>query len=198
MRLAAVVQLIVLWASSCAAALELRDDDKAIEVWASDTQMLLRYHKAESALPDGVSKFYRRSGYIHPVFTPGGQEVTGDFAPDHPHQHGLFMAWTNSVFEGKKIDFWNLVKEQGRVEHRGVTAKEEKAGSISISLKLAHVAGKGEARRDVLHEAWTVTVHETPEDHFLFDIESVLNIFCLAKTVSFTWKCNIGDRDFFS
>ena len=25
----------------------------------------------------------------------------------------------------------------------------------------------------MLHETWTVTVHKTPEDHFLFDVESV-------------------------
>lgn len=152
--------------------LELRENDDVIRV-SLRGKPVLEYLKTEKPVPEGMADAYRRSGYIHPVFSPGGQEVTGDFAPDHPHQHALFMAWTSSVFDGKKIDFWNLAKEQGRVEHREVTAKEEKDDRVSFSVKHAYVAGKGDQRKDILHETWTVTVHETPEEYFLFDVESV-------------------------
>ena len=33
--------------------------------------------------------------------------------------------------------------------------------------------GKGNERTDALHEIWTVTIHQTPEDYFLFDLKSI-------------------------
>ena len=44
---------------------------------------VLEYVKTEKPVPEGVAPVYRRSGYIHPVFSPSGQEVTGDFPADH-------------------------------------------------------------------------------------------------------------------
>lgn len=53
---------------------------------------MLEYVKTEKPAPDGIEPHFRRGGYIHPVFTPTGQELTGDFPPDHAHQHALFFA----------------------------------------------------------------------------------------------------------
>jgi hypothetical protein len=151
--------------------LKLVETDQLIRVTLGK-KTVLEYLKKEKPVPAGMKKAYRRSGYIHPVFSPGGQEVSGDFPVDHPHQHGLFFAWTNTLFEGRPVDFWNLAKEQGRVEFRSVAGKEIGEKQLSFSVRQAFVAGQGEDRRDVLHETWTVTVHETAEDHFLFDLTS--------------------------
>lgn len=164
--------LLLALATPAAAELRLKEDDDTIRI-SLRGKPVLEYLKTEKPVPDGMAPAYRRSGYIHPVFSPGGKEVTGDFAPDHPHQHGLFMAWTRTEFDGAKVDFWNLAKEQGRVEFREIVARDEKDDRISFSVRHAYVAGTGDKRRDVLDEAWTVTVHETPDTHFLFDIESV-------------------------
>lgn len=149
----------------------------------SDTEAVIRvefrgkpvidYVKKDKPVPEGLPKEYRRSGYIHPVCTPDGRVVTGDFPADHPHQHALFSAWTKTRFKGKSVDFWNLAKDQGRVEHREVLAIERGDNHVSFTVRLTHVAGNGADREDVLNETWKVTVHETPEDYFLFDIESV-------------------------
>jgi hypothetical protein len=133
---------------------------------------VLEYLKKEKQVPDGMKKSYRRSGYLHPVFSPGGQEVSGDFPEDHPHQHGLFFAWTRTEFDGSKVDFWNLAKETGRVEFREMLGKEINDRKASFSVRHAFVAGKGKARKDVLDEIWKVTIHQTTDDHFLFDIRS--------------------------
>ncbi len=101
----------------------------------SGGELLLRYHKQESEVPDGIPKFYRRSGYIHPLMTPDGRELTGDYAADHAHQHGIFFAWTSGKYAGEKIDFWNQKKEEGRVAHKtgAFETGEGRFGSHSAS-----------------------------------------------------------------
>jgi hypothetical protein len=154
------------------AELSLTETDDAIRV-SQGGKPVLTYNKAVRHPPDGIAAYYRRSGYIHPVYSPTGQEVTGDFAPDHAHQHAVFMAWTKSTFDGKKIDFWNQKKQQAGVEFREVVKLVRETKQVSFSVKHAYFVGKGETKTDALYEIWTVTVHQTSDDHFLFDVESV-------------------------
>ncbi|MCB1226248.1 MAG: PmoA family protein [Verrucomicrobiales bacterium] len=134
---------------------------------------VLEYVKTERPLPEGIEPHFRRSGYIHPVFTPAGQEITGDFPADHAHQHALFLAWTKAVFDGKKVDFWNQAKDLGQIEFREVVGLKREEEQVAFSVKHAFTVGAEDERVDVLHEIWTVTVHQTPDNCFLFDIESV-------------------------
>jgi Methane oxygenase PmoA len=134
---------------------------------------VLEYVKTERPVPEGIEPHYRRSGYIHPVFTPAGQEISGDFPADHAHQHALFFAWTKAEFDGKKVDFWNQAKDLGKIEFREVVNLKREERQISFSVKHAFTVGGGAERVDALDEIWTVTVHHTPENHFLFDLESV-------------------------
>ena len=138
-------------------------------------QPVLTYRKAVAAPPDGIEAVYRRSGYIHPVCSPSGKEVTGDFPVDHPHQHALFFAWTSTTFEGRKVDFWNQRLETGRIAHAEVLCVFNEPDSAGFSVRLANSdrsAPGGE--KAVLNETWTVRVHVTPPgDPYLFDLESV-------------------------
>jgi hypothetical protein len=81
---------------------------------------VLEYVKTERPVPEGIEPHFRRSGYIHPVYTPAGQEISGDFPADHAHQHALFFAWTKAGFDGKNVDFWNQAKDLGKIEFREV------------------------------------------------------------------------------
>jgi hypothetical protein len=134
---------------------------------------VLEYVKKEKPVPEGIEPHFRRSGYIHPVYTPTGQEITGDFPADHAHQHALYFAWTKAKFDGKEVDFWNQAKDLGRIEFREVVNLKRDERQVSFSVKHAFTVAAGDKRADALHEIWTVTVHHTPEDHFLFDIENV-------------------------
>ena len=40
---------------------------------------------------------YDRAGYIHPVWSPVGNVVTGDFSPEHIHQRGIFTAFVKAA-----------------------------------------------------------------------------------------------------
>ena len=78
---------------------------------------VLVYHEAVAEPPSGLESVYRRSGFIHPLMTRSGVVVTDDFPPDHAHQHGVFMAWVNCVFEERKIDFWNQLGRTAKISH---------------------------------------------------------------------------------
>ncbi|MGI9241224.1 MAG: PmoA family protein [Verrucomicrobiales bacterium] len=159
-----------LWAAP-AGALELRESERAIEVWSGGGKLLLRYHKQESEVPEGISDVYRRSGYIHPLMTPDGRELTGDYAVDHAHQHGVFFAWTSGKYDGEKIDFWNQKKEEGRVEHRRVVSTLVKDQRVSFSVELSHFDQRDDDK-EILREVWTVTVRGLEGDRYQFDFES--------------------------
>ena len=77
-------------------------------------QRILQYNTAVVEPPEGAPAVYRRSGHIHPVWTPSGKIVTSEFPADHLHQHGIFRAWVRTTFDGRKIDFWNQKAETGK------------------------------------------------------------------------------------
>jgi len=152
--------------------LSLTETDDTIRITLRG-KPVLEYVKTARPVPEGVEEYFSRSGYIHPVYTPTGQEISGDYPLDHAHQRALFFAWTKSSFNGKKTDFWNQAKDLGRIEFREVVNLKREEQKVSFSVKHAFTVKAGKKRVDALHEVWTVTVHQTPEDHFLFDVVSV-------------------------
>jgi hypothetical protein len=153
-------------------AVTIRDDGKTLQVFALG-KPVLHYNQATVESPDPKMPFYARSGYIHPLFNPAGQVLTDDFAPDHPHQHGVFFAWTNTTFEGRDINFWDQKNQQGSVEHVKVT--DQVSGPVfgGFTAILQHVDLKAPGGpKAALTETWRVRVYAL-NDHFLFDLESV-------------------------
>jgi hypothetical protein len=60
-----------------------------------------RYFYRTSA-PNNNSRF-ARTNYIHPLYGLDGEVLTEDFPEDHPHHHGIFLAWHQLYAEGKRI-----------------------------------------------------------------------------------------------
>ena len=50
-------------------------DDKTITLLIDDKKVL-SYHLAVHDVPEGVDLLYRRSGFIHPIWSPGGKVLT--------------------------------------------------------------------------------------------------------------------------
>lgn len=73
------------------------------------------YQTTPSTPPPGVAAHYAHGAYLHPVHTPSGRLVTGDYPPDHKHQRGIFFAWTKTKFEGREPDFWNMGKGDNKI-----------------------------------------------------------------------------------
>ena len=86
----------------------------ALTLKAGDNN-LLRYQYETVYPPAGIDSVFRRSGFIHPLWSPQGQVLTRTQPPDHYHHYGLWNPWTHVLFEGDTVDFWNLNARQGTV-----------------------------------------------------------------------------------
>lgn len=154
-----------------AGSLRLLETEETIDI-SSNGMPLLTYRKVSPAVPEGIKPIYHRSGFLHPLTTPRGLQVTAAFPADHPHQHGVFSAWTKTTWNDRQIDFWNLAGGTGRVLHQQVVSTSADQESISFEVDLIHRAVQDPVV-DVLNERWSIRVSRGSERHFCFDLSSV-------------------------
>ncbi|MHC5056207.1 MAG: DUF6807 family protein [Planctomycetota bacterium] len=71
---------------------------------------VLTYNFGTVPVPPGVGGKYAvaRSDYIHPLYGPGGEELTRDYSPDHAHHRGIYWAWPEVSYKGKTHDLHAL------------------------------------------------------------------------------------------
>ena len=77
-----------------------------------------------------------RGAYLHPLRTPAGHVVTADDAAARPEQRGLWSAWGQSTFQGRRPDFWHTGAGTGAVEYEGVL--EAWSGAIVAGFRSRH------------------------------------------------------------
>lgn len=151
----------------------VRIEDDGRRLWVKVRgKPVLAYNHAVVPSQDPLRPYFARSGHIHPVFNPAGRQVTDDFSPDHPHQHGIMFAWSNCTFQGRNVNFWAQSSKLGTVEH--VKLEGFGGGPVfgSFAARLHHVALEPDGgRKPVLEGRWRVRVYNF-SDYFLFDIES--------------------------
>ena len=114
------VFLISLFLGSCQpseTSCSVVDTGKTLDYKIGD-KLLFSYNHTTVYPAPGVDSVYKRSGFIHPLKTLGGEVMTNCSPADHYHHFGLWYAWTKTTFEGNEIDFWNLHKKQGTVRFR--------------------------------------------------------------------------------
>jgi len=146
-------------------------DDDALTLSVNE-QLVLRYNMAIQQPPKGTKPIYARSAYLHPVITPSGRLLTNDFPEKHLHHHGIWFPWTETSFEGRKTDFWNMGKGEGTVEFVKLDAHTSGNVFASFQVQQKHVALKAaKGKQDVLNETWHVRVYGT-EKVRLFDLVS--------------------------
>ena len=120
----------------------------------------LVYQALPGPLPSKeIKEIFRRGGYLHPVYTPGGRVITDDYPPDHYHHHGIWFAWTKTEFEGRHPDFWNMGDGTGAVEF--VALDGSWSGPVQGGFKSRHryVDLSGAKPTTVLNEEWKVTAY---------------------------------------
>lgn len=163
---------LLLLATPAFAQLRCIETDSVIEVTNGDA-LVLRYWKKPSPEAAANDPLYSRTGYIHPLCTPSGKVITGDYAPDHPHQHGLFFAWTKTEFDGRHPEFWNQKQGSGRVAYDRTIAIT--SGDDGVGFEVVHRfedLTAGDAPVPVLDERWKVQVRLV-DGHYLLDLASV-------------------------
>ncbi len=94
---------------------------------------ILKYRYAVTLPPKEADPLYKRSGYIHPLSSPGGKVLTRIQAPDHYHHYGIWGPWTKTHIDDRAVDFWNLKLGQGTVKFAGFLSEAE--GAIFSGFK---------------------------------------------------------------
>lgn len=133
-------------------------------------QPLLSYQYETLYPPEGVDPIFKRSGFIHPLNTPGGTTLTQIQPEDHYHHYGIWNPWTNVLFEGDTIDFWNLIKKQGTVRFSGFKSVSEEKNSCEFQVIHEHVVFRGNAEQIALREIQTIRVHSVQKNQYLVDL----------------------------
>lgn len=139
-------------------------------------QTLLNYFKTTQFPHDTLPEYYKRSGFIHPLKTLSGKTITDGFPRGHTHQHGIFNAWTNTTFNGTKVDFWNQQDQVGTVCHKRVIKVDPQTSSFTVALEhLAHPDGDTIV---VLEEIWDISV-ELKDYYYVVDLKTTQT--CVSK-----------------
>ena len=144
----------------------------------ANNKNLLRYNDATVYPPAKIDTVFKRSGFIHPLWTPHGQELTRIQAPDHYHHYGIWNPWTHVAFEKDTVDFWNLNAKKGTVRFAKLVSKTE--GPVFSEIQALHehvVFKKGGGEKVALNELQTIRIYqpEKDQDYYIVDITSQMN-----------------------
>jgi hypothetical protein len=143
---------------------------------SSGKKPILSYQIETVNPPKGVSPFYKRSAFLHPVYSPEGEVLTRIQAPDHYHHYGIWNPWTLTFIGKREVDFWNLMKGQGTVRFAGMISQVEGAVYTGFRSLQEHVdfgAAGGDAV--AMNELFDVRVWNIANQRYMFDYMSILN-----------------------
>lgn len=161
--------------------IKTRVDDGRLTIQAGDKN-LLRYNFKTFYPPPGVDTSYKRSGFIHPLWSPHGQELTRIQPPDHYHHYGIWNPWTHVLYENDTIDFWNIAGRQGTVRFANFVSITRGPVFGGFEALHEHVVLKGNKNKVALNELQSVQVYElqADEDYYLVDFNMKMN--CAAES----------------
>ena len=143
---------------------------------ALNGQPLLTYVHAETPAPEGQNPLYKRSAYIHPLCSPGGEVLTRIQPPDHFHHYGIWNPWTHTNFGGDSVDFWNLALGQGTVRFAEYLEEHETEGEAGFKVRHDHIYFPEEGGEKVaINETWDLRIHDADEDSYIADMTVTLS-----------------------
>lgn len=148
-------------------------DQNTISFKVGDRNILSYYHGKNSP-PAELDDRYERNGYIHPVYSPNGTMLTNHLNPMHPHHSGIWSAWTNTRFQNRSPDFWNVHLNSGRVD--GADSLQTKwQGPVHAGFQAKHYFTDLSSSAPViaLNEEWIVNIYDTgkSDNYHLFDLK---------------------------
>lgn len=157
--------------------------EKVLQVETNGTKVL-SYNHAVVPAPVGQSPLFNRGAFIHPLWSPSGSVMTNIQPKDHYHHVGIWMPWTQTEFEGKPVDFWNLGEGQGTVRFKKFLSTTSGPVYGGFQAEQEHVALKTDkGEKVVLDEVWDVRVYNVggPEKgYWLWDFVSTQR--CVADS----------------
>lgn len=153
----------------------LKGDDEKTTIYVGERPVLSYVHKVTPA-PEGTNPLYKRSAYIHPLWSPGGEPLTRIQAPDHYHHYGIWNPWTRTYFEGRNVDFWNLADGQGTVRFAQYLEKFNKEERVGFKVKQQHIYFKEDGTEGVaMNEYWEIALIKAEAKVYVLDLITTLN-----------------------
>ena len=153
--------------------LQVSEENGAVSFALKNTTVF-RYNNSLTKLPrNGIDPVYKRGGYIHPVNTPSGILVTNDYPGNHLHHHGIWASWTNTRFQGRKPDFWNVAQKTGKVAP--VALDTSWAGPVmgGVIGRHKYIDLSADEPVDALDETWETLVFAVDDEdtpYHLFEL----------------------------
>ncbi|MDP2113164.1 MAG: PmoA family protein [Bacteroidota bacterium] len=142
----------------------------------SGEKPILSYQIETVNPPKGVSPLFKRSAFLHPVYSPGGEMLTRIQAPDHYHHYGIWNPWTLTFIGKREVDFWNLYKGQGTVRFAGLISQVEGPVYTGFKSLQEHIDfGAVGADAVAMNELFDVRVWNINNQRYMFDYVSTLN-----------------------
>jgi hypothetical protein len=137
---------------------------------------ILNYRFGIKYPPEGINILYKRSGFIHPLWSPGGQVLTRIQPKDHYHHYGIWGPWTKTHIDDREVDFWNLAKGQGTVRFAGILSEVEGEIFSGFNALQQHIdfGAKGEDQV-AMNEILEVRIWNIPENIYMIDYTTSLN-----------------------
>lgn len=157
--------------------ISVKDDGNSM-LFMIGNKPVLNYRYKEMDVPEGVSEVFKRGGFIHPIWSPGGEVLSRIQPPDHYHHYGIWNPWTRTEFEGREVDFWNLGREQGTVRAKQIAERREgivRGGVKAIHDHIDFTASDGE--KVAIHEQWEVDIWniDPNQNVWMIDFTTTLN-----------------------
>jgi len=142
---------------------------------------ILSYRKSIMYPPAGVDTAYKRSGFIHPMYSPSGNILTRISPRDHYHHFGIWNPWTKVKIGNHETDFWNIGSKQGTVRFAGINSTFNGPVYGGFSVKQDHidfqVVKSGEL---AINEVWDVRAWNTEPVEgtkaYLVDLTTFLSV----------------------
>ncbi|WP_206610928.1 DUF6807 domain-containing protein [Mariniphaga sediminis] len=137
---------------------------------------VLNYRFATTYPPEGINPLFKRSGFIHPLWSPGGEVLSRIQPPDHYHHYGIWGPWTKTHIGEREVDFWNLIKGQGTVRFASFLSQTEGAVFSGFKALQQHIDfGAPGGDQVAMSEILDVRVWSVSEKVWVIDYTTTLN-----------------------
>lgn len=158
--------------------IELNKDNIVLKKGSSE---ILNYRKSVMYPPAGVDTAYKRSGFIHPMYSPSGNIMTRISPRDHYHHFGIWNPWTKVKIGNHETDFWNLNSKQGTVRFSGINSVINGSVYGGFSVKQDHIDfQRAKPEELAINEVWDVRAWNTePVDGlkaYIVDLTTFLSV----------------------
>lgn len=154
--------------------------NKADVSFTEDTQPILNYQIAEKSLNGN----FKRTNYIHPLYTLDGNVLTEDFPEDHPHHRGIFWAWHQLYIGDKRIgDGWEIKDFSWDVTDVKEIKQPDNSKAIQTSVfwKSPQWLNKKGNQKPFVKETTTIRVYPKETNYRIIDIE--ISMLALEKNM---------------